>query len=203
MVPTPNPSYLLFLCSLVSKTTGAAVLSQPRPHLPSFFLLLLGPYLGLLLGLPLILPQSLHLSWALASLTYVGGSPHPSAGITSPQLFGLETLIPSLTHTTREPVREAWGSAFRIQTHLFSRLHCPSQQQLTGPSPPRPFLPLLLSQPYWAVHASLGPSAPGSLGLTGRPSGLFQVFPPARSKTAPCLPEKVTFRACRTESPRT
>lgn len=85
----------------------------------------------------------------------VGGSPHPSAGIPSPQLFGPETLLPSLTHTTREPVREAWGSAFRIQIHLFSRLHCPSQQWLTGPSPPGPFLPRLLSQPYWAVHASL------------------------------------------------
>lgn len=85
----------------------------------------------------------------------VGGSPHPSAGIISPQLFSPKTLIPSLTHTTREPIREARGSAFRIQIHLFSWLHCPSQQWLTGSSPPCPFLPLFFSQPYWAVHASI------------------------------------------------
>lgn len=44
---TPNPNYLLFLHSLVSKTTGAtSVLSQPSLHPPGLFLFLLGPYPG-------------------------------------------------------------------------------------------------------------------------------------------------------------
>lgn len=68
----------------------------------------------------------------------VGGSPHPPAGITSTLLFSPDTSMSSISdhHTPWEPIREAWGSAFRIQAHLVAQLCHRSQQRLTGQSPP-------------------------------------------------------------------
>lgn len=68
----------------------------------------------------------------------VGGSPHPPAGIMSTLLFSPDTSMSSISdhHTPWEPIREAWGSAFRIQAHLVAQLCHRSQQWLTGQSPP-------------------------------------------------------------------
>lgn len=82
----------------------------------------------------------------------VGGSPHPPARIMSIQLFSPDTSIPSISnyHTPWEPIREAWGSAFRIQACLVAQLCHRSQQWLTGQSPP-----------CHSCHCSLpGPSGP-------------------------------------------
>lgn len=176
---SPHPTKLLpFLCSLVSKTTGAtAVSSQPNcthPPFPALVRSSPGPLLSLPLRLqqstpPVGLSQPQVCRWPLC-----GWLPSPTCwNHIHPVVQPRDLNAISDCHTTWEPVREARGSAFKMQTHLFSRLRHPSQRQLTGPSPPCPWL---LTQPCRVVHASLEALCTWLPWPHSRPSGLVQVF---------------------------
>lgn len=148
----------------------------------------------------------------------VGGSPHPPARIMSTQLFSPDTSVPSISnyHTPQEPIREAWGSAFRIQACLVAQLCHRSQQWLTGQSPPchschcslpgpsGPHIPPWRSLHLWLPYLHrLGTQGRGG-GHSFQPPSLCQVFPsahPSPSTPAPHHPEKAPFRVCGTESP--
>lgn len=107
-------------------------------------------------------------------------------------------------HTTWEPVREARGSAFKMQTHLFSRLCHPSQRQLTGPSPPCPSCHCSSPSPAGSCTPPLRPFARGSLGHTVGPQASCRCS--SQYVPAPLnqhrFPEKAPFR-CAGQSPGT
>lgn len=207
---SPHPTKLLpFLCSLVSKTTGAtAVSSQPNcthPPFPALVRSSPGPLLILPLRLqqftpPVGLSQPHVCRWPLC-----GWLPSPTCwNHIHPVVQPRDLNAISDCHTTWEPVREARGSAFKMQTHLFSRLRHPSQRQLTCPSPPCPSCHCSSPSPAGSCTPPLRPFARGSLGRTVGPQASCRCS--SQHVPAPlhqhCFPEKAPFR-CAGQSPGT